>query len=180
MRWSARVKVGNITLYGMVSHTQTLKGITNKIFSFAGDTRGMGKDRFFVVWDLEGYTETGVTLEKVCDELRRIQQKYDLSDVFITSDKPEVSWHGWCFSVVDWKKYLMIILDTKYVDYNFFYWTVHRGEATIRVSPKKGRVPEKVVAMLRSDVPYAIPEKVKEVIYDTSLEKRGEKIVLEL
>jgi hypothetical protein len=169
MRWSARLKVGNLTLFGMASHTQTLGGITNRWIG----SQATSEDDFFLVWDLEKFTDDDCTFENVRKELEYIQALYRLPDVFITTDKPESSWHAFSFPHFTFRKYLVVLNDTKYVDWNFIYWTVSRGEATIRVTDKQGRPQQHVIDCIHGSVDYEIPEKFQGIVYDTGLEKRG-------
>ena len=105
-----------------------------------------------------------------------MQKKYCLSHIFIVSDI-ERSYRAWCFSKVDLKTYLKILLDTDFLDWNFFYWTVKRGKATLRTSNKKNREPQKIVSVLES-YPVPIPVQFEKVIYDTGIEKRGLTVLL--
>lgn len=75
------------------------------------------------------------------------------------------------------KTLLHILLDTDYVDYNFFYYTVKRRKATLRTSNKKDREPQRVVSVLLS-YPASIPNRMQRVIYDTGYVKRGKTILL--
>lgn len=155
-------KFRNITFYAMVSASQTLEGITSKV----------GEDQHIILWDLEN-----CTLEQAKQTLAEVQYKYRLGDIYITSDL-QGSYRGWCFSRRPFKQYLKILLDTQYLDWNFFYWTVRRGQSTLRTSSKQGREPQKVVAFLRGYEETAIPDKLTHVLYDTGLEKRGKIIKL--
>lgn len=65
------------------------------------------------------------------------------------------------------------MLETNHLDYNFFYWTVRRGSATLRLSNKKGRHPQQCVAFLEGYEETEVPETMNHVVYDTGLEKRG-------
>jgi len=141
----------------MVSLSQTLEGITSKV----------GEDQHIILWDLEK-----CTLEQAKQTLADVQAKYRLGDIWVTSDA-EGSYRAWCFSKRTFKEYLRILLDTDYVDWNFFWWTVRRGEATLRTGNKHGRPPQRVVAYLKGYEPTQIPEKMTRVLYDTGLEKRG-------
>jgi len=103
-------------------------------------------------------------------------RKFHLSHIYITSDL-EGSYRVWCYSKVDFKRYLEILLKTKFLDWNFFYWTVVRGKATLRTSNKQNRPPQKVVGILQSySVPF--PESCEKVVYDTGIEKRGTSVLL--
>ena len=107
----------------MISHTQTLEGLTSQV----------GKDKHIILWDLED-----CSLDEAKKTLSTVQFCHRLGDVFVVSDA-ENSFRGWCFSVRSWKEYLIILLETDCLDYNFFYWTVRRGSATLRLSDKAGR-----------------------------------------
>jgi hypothetical protein len=150
-------KIGNLTVFFMVSATQTLEGVTSKV----------GEDQHLVLWDLEK-----CTLEQAKETLANVQYKYRLGDIFIVSDA-EGSYRAWCFSRRSFKEYLKILLDTEHLDWNFFYWTVRRGQATLRTSNKQGRPPQQLVAFLRGYEETQIPAKMVRVVYDTGIQKRG-------
>jgi hypothetical protein len=156
MRLNFRVKVGNITFFAMIAETQTLEGVTSLQYNGS----------HIVMWDLEG-----CTLQDAEETLREVQRKYILSHIYIASDA-EGSYRAWCFSKVDFTTFLKILLDTKFLDWNFFYWTVKRGKATLRTSNKKNRAPQRLVGVLRSYF-VSIPSSCEKVVYDTGVEKRG-------
>lgn len=161
MRFNFRIKKFNHTLFFMWSETQTLEGITS-----------LQKDgKHIIMFDLEN-----CSLNEAEETLRKVQRKYCLSDIFILSDI-ERSYRGLCFARVDFRKYLKILLDVDYLDWNFFYWTVSRGKATLRISNKKNRPPQQIVSVLHS-YPAPIPKSCQKVIYDTGIEKRGLVILL--
>jgi hypothetical protein len=161
MRLNFRVKIVNITFFAMVAKTQRLEGVSS-----------LQKDgKHIVMFDLEK-----CSLKQAEKTLRRVQRKYHLSDIFIVSDV-EKSYRAWCYSKVEFVTFLKILLDVKFLDWNFFYWTVKRGKATLRTSAKKGRQPQRVVSVLRSySVP--IPNSCEKVVYDTGLTKRGFTVLL--
>ncbi|MGB9676648.1 MAG: hypothetical protein ACPL0C_05625 [Candidatus Bathyarchaeales archaeon] len=101
-----------------------------------------------------------------------MQYRYRLGDIWITSDAGG-SYRAWCFSKRPFKQYLKILLDTRHLDWNFFYWTVKRGQATLRTSDKQGRPCQRVVACLKGYEETQIPSILTHVVYDTGLEKRG-------
>jgi hypothetical protein len=148
----------------MLSQTQTLEGFTSKI----------GQDKHVILLDVEN-----CSLEQCRKELRFIQKKYNLSDIFITSDYPN-SFHGFCFNIVDFKTYLRIQLDVEHLDYNFFFYTVKRSKATIRTGLKKGREKQKIISVLKS---YSMPNpffssRIENCKYDTGLDKKGVNLIL--
>jgi hypothetical protein len=157
MRHNIRIKFGNVTFFAMLSHTQTLEGITSKI----------DKDKHIILWDIEK-----CNLKDAKKTLSKVQRKHKLGDIEIISDAPQ-SFRGWCFSQRPWKEYLIILLETDYLDYNFFYWTVRRGSATLRKTNKQGREPQTLVDVLEGYEKTSIPKKLTHVIYDTGVEKRG-------
>jgi hypothetical protein len=121
---------------------------------------------YYPFFDIEG-----CILEECEATLKEIQSMYNLSDIYITSDH-EKSFHGFCFSPVKWKVYLQMLLYCEHLDYQFFYWTVRRSKATLRLSMKTGRDEGKIIKVLKSySVPF--PTRLEKKIYDTGIEKKG-------
>jgi hypothetical protein len=127
--------------------------------------------KHIIMWDLEK-----CSLKQAKETLRKLQGKYCLSDIFIVSDI-EGSFRAWCFSKVEFKIFLKILLETEFLDWNFFYGTVNRGKATLRTNNKKNREPQRVVSVLES-YPVSFPSSCEKVVYDTGLAKRGLTILL--
>jgi len=143
----------------MLSETQNLEGM--------GSLLSNGKHLVFL--DLEN-----CTLQQVIEVLMKVQISYNLSDIFIVSDR-ERSFRAWCFSQVDFDIYLEILGKVRrhgILDWNFYKWTVDRGYATLRTSNKKHRQPQELVFTLKT---YSVPEPkmVKQVIYGTGVQKSG-------
>lgn len=159
-RINFRMKLFGITLFFMMSQTQTLKGIISKLQN----------GKHIPQWDLDSSKHTP---EQIKEHLRNIQQKHGLSNIYMVSDK-EPSYRAWCFSQVDLQTYIKILADSlDIIDYNFFYWTVYLGYSTLRISPKIGRPNQKVVAVIESfyePIPFNL---MKKSTYDTGLEKLG-------
>jgi hypothetical protein len=116
------------------------------------------------------------TIAQAEETLRNVQKQYNLSHVYLVSDS-EGSYRAWCFSKVDLKTLLHILLDTEHVDYGFFYYTVKRQKATLRTSNKKNRQSQRLISVLRS-FPEPIPSRMEKVVYDTGLQKRGISVLL--
>jgi hypothetical protein len=116
-----------------------------------------------------------ITLTQIQEKLREIQVSYGLGDIFIVSDYKN-SYRAWCFTKVNFDTYLHILVDClDILDYSFFYYTVKRRKATLRTSNKKNRPKQQVISVLKS---YVVPlptdnDVIKQVIYDTGLEKKG-------
>ena len=160
-RFNFRARIGNVTFFFMLAKTQTLEGVTSL------QTDGT----HIVLWDLEN-----CTLKQAEETLRCVQTRYGLSHIYIASDA-EGSYRAWCFSKVDYKTLLHILLDTEHLDPIFFDYTVKRKKATLRTSDKKGRIPQELVSVLES-CPAPIPETWEMVTYDTGIVKRGRSILL--
>jgi len=159
MRLNLRLKFGNITFFGMISKTQTLRGITS--------TANKKEHLHYIFWDLED-----CTLNEAEQTLRKVQEEFLLSNIYITSDKDR-SFRAWCFSQRKWLDYLHILLHTEYVDYGFWIWTVRRGEATLRISKKEKRDYQNLISVLEGYGKVDLPNKILVIKYDTGIEKRG-------
>jgi hypothetical protein len=165
MNFDHRIKKFGYTFFMRISKTQTVKD--------AVISKDAGNGLHYVYADVEG-----CPLKTAIAELKAVQKKYVLSDMFVTSDA-ENSFRVWCYSKVDFRKYLKILMDIPHVDWNFIYWTVVQGYSTLRVSEKIGRQPQKTVAILFS-YPVPLPEKgeVTHVAYDTSVDRKTLRIFL--
>ena len=151
-----------ISILILFAVTQRLHGITSFI---------PNSGKHIILGDIEN-----CTLEQVIEESLFVQKKYGLSNIYIKSDAKS-SFRVWCFSQVDYRTLLKILLDFEHLDMVFFVYTIKRGKATLRDVSKKGRPPEQVVAILESyHVP--IPEHVREAFYDTGIVKKGVSISL--
>ena len=142
----------------LFAKTQRLHGITSLIPN--------SDNKHIILADLENCDE-----EQAIRETRFVQQKHGLSHMYIQSDA-ENSFRVWCFSIVDYKTLLKILLDFDHLDMVFFAYTNKRKKATLRDDKKKDRPPQKIVAVLES-YPMPIPEHVQEVFYDTGIVKKG-------
>lgn len=161
MRFNFRIKINSFTFFMMLAKTQTLEGMSSLL----------PNGKHMPMWDLEG-----CTLEQAEDTLRKVQQNYGLSNIYIVSDL-KGSYRAWCFSQVDYKDFRRILSNTEYIDEWFFYYTVKRQKATCRTNNKKNRLSQQVVSVLESYY-VDIPDKMEHVIYDTGLKKRGYSILL--
>jgi len=169
LRWNHRIKkrIGNrtFTFFVMVAETQTLEGITSQV---------IGREGYhYPLFDIEKHGEI-LSLEVVERELGKIQVSYGLSNFYIRSDK-QGSYRPYCFSEVkltDYMRMQLDLIDVGILDWNFFWWTVNKGYATLRINQKKNRPKQELVSILHSySVP--IPEKFSIAFYDTGVQKRG-------
>jgi len=161
-RLNLRLKFGKITFFGMISKTQTLKGI--------GSLVNKKEHLHYIFWDLEGCTR-----KEAEQTLIEVQREFKLGMIFLTSDKDK-SYRAWCFSIRKWLEYLHILLHTEYVDYGFWIWTVRRGEATLRMSNKENREMQKILTVINGYEKTKLPKTLRLIIYDTGIKKKGKLI----
>jgi hypothetical protein len=149
-----RFNIFNINFFMLITKMQTIEGITSLL---------PNTDNLHIpMWDFDY-----CILQSVEKTLVTIQEKWNLSDIYIISDM-EGSYRAICFKLVDFRTLMQILWATDYIDPVFIKWTTIRGMATIRFSPKKNRPPVEAVEILKS-FPLPIPEKFYLVIYDTEL-----------
>jgi len=122
--------------------------------------------KHFILADVEN-----CSIEEVIDEAKYVQRKHGLSHMYIYSDA-ERSFRIFCYSLVDYKTLLKILLDFKHLDMIFFAYTVRRKKATLRISQKENRSSPKLVKVLET-YPVPFPEQVQQVFYDTGVMKKG-------
>lgn len=155
MRINFRLKLFGYTIFFMISKTQKLEGISSKLKN----------GKHIILLDVEN-----TTLDKCKENIKFLQCIYNLSNIYITSDI-ENSFRIWCFTQLEWKDYLGLLLKVDNLDYNFFYWTVQRGKATLRISNKLDREPQKIIQVLETTYEKP-PKELESVIYDTGYDKR--------
>ncbi len=164
MKKSLRIKIGNLTLFGLISYTQTVVGITSLVEN-VGD---VWENKHILFWDLEG-----CSFDEVIKELDYIQEIYELGEIYIIGDNEKgETFNAICFSRVAFRRFLEILIATQYVDYLFYRYTITRGKATIRLTDKIGRGKHRILKVLEGPK-YAIPTTMERVIYDTGLDKIG-------
>jgi len=156
-RFFRRFYFGNHIFAVLLMKIQQVEGIANRVIG--------EKDKYYIFWDIEGYN-----LEQVIEALSDVQYRHGLADVFITSDK-EDSFRAWCFSKRSFNEYMIILHETKYVDYAFIKWTVIRHKSVLRTSQKLGRPQQNVVSFLSGYEPYELPSRFTFESYETGLEK---------
>jgi len=158
MRYNFRFKIRGLNVFFLLSHTQTLEGVTSRV----------GNNQHLIFWDLEK-----CRLREAVEKLSGIQHEFKLGDIFVVSDA-EQSFRGWCFSRRTWLEYLHILIHSfPLLDYGFFVWTIRRGSSTLRTSNKAGRRSQKVVAVLKGYEKTEVPSRMTHVVYDTGILKKG-------
>jgi hypothetical protein len=140
----------------MVALTQTLRGISSMI----------EWNKHLILWDLDK-----CNIAQAKKALRDIQDKYNLSDIYIFSDRVD-GFCAICFSRVTYINLLRILIDTQYIDVGFISYTAKRNKATLRMTQKEGRTELKILSVLKT---YSIPlpDNMEFITYDTGLIKDG-------
>lgn len=100
-----------------------------------------------VMWDFDE-----VPLEEITFELRWLQVKYNLPNIYIFNTGKPDHYIAYCFKAMPWKASVEIVAGTLAVDPNFFKYGVYREHWTLRVTPKEGRKP-KLIKILHSNIP---------------------------
>lgn len=114
-------------------------------FSIARVTRMIGvnsrldDDRHIIMWDFDD-----MELEVVESALCKVQEKYNLSNIYILETKHLTNYIAYCFTARRFDHVCLVILDTNFIDWNFFKYGVYRGRFTLRVTAKEGRTPRLV------------------------------------
>ncbi len=155
-RLNMRFKLRNITIFFMISRTQTTTGITSKI----------GPNQHIVLWDLDH-----CNIQEASTALIDVQKKYNLSDIYIFGDRDN-GFGAICFKVVPFITMLRILIDTNYIDEGFISYTAKRNKATLRMWHKENRPMMKVKNILHT-YHLDMPENMEKIIYDTGLVKDG-------
>ena len=146
------------SLLFLFAKTQKLEAITSSIPNSG--------NKHIILADVEN-----CSTEEVVEETKYVQRKYGLSHMYIYSDA-ERSFRIFCYSLVDYKILLKILLDLKHLDLIFFDYAVKRKKATLRYSKKMDRPCPKLVKVLET-YPMPFPEQVEQVFYDTGVVKKG-------
>lgn len=169
-RFNLRITTSRFTFFAMLSRSQRIEGITSTVY----DQNGKPTNKHYVFWDLEG-----CSLETIKKTLKKVQTRYGLANIHLTTDNNGKSFRGWSFSIVTFETYLKILVDSLSItDYGFIYYTFKRKEATLRVSKKENRPFQTCTDVIESFfVPF--PSGImKRVIYVTGTEKKGTTINL--
>jgi hypothetical protein len=164
-RFNFRITTGRFTFFTMIARSQQMEGVTSRVY----DKDGKPTNFHYPMWDLEGKN-----IEETKKTLKKVQNRYSLSNIYLTSDNNGKTYRGWCFSVVTFETYIKILVDSLSVmDYGFFYYTIKRKEATLRLSQKEGRPFQTCTDVIESfSVPFPTGI-MKRVVYHTGNEKKG-------
>ena len=105
-----------------------------KIRKVIGVNSELEDGRHILMWDFDE-----IHLADVCQELKRVQARFFLSDIHICRTKEPDNYIAYCFTACDWRRAVMIVASTDLVDWQFLRFGVYRGHFTLRVTPKGDR-----------------------------------------
>lgn len=109
-----------------------------------------------LAWDFDD-----VPYRKVAKSLRRLQRSMKLPNIYVTHSSRGNRWHALCLHRTAWRETILVALNTPEVDDQWIRGGIIRKYFTLRVGPKKGRVP-KAYSILRSNVPETV--RITEVV----------------
>lgn len=104
-------------------------------------------DMHILLWDFDNDI-----LESVIHELKRLQNKYLLPDIYIL-ESSENHYHAYSFTARNLQEIIHILSDTKSIDIDYLRLGMARGYYTLRYSPKmNNRIC--IIGVLPSNVNY--------------------------
>jgi hypothetical protein len=106
-------------------HSQRVGGITSRIND--------NWDNHRILLDFDD-----CELKDVKKSIIDLHKKYDFGLINIISDKFG-SYGAVCNTVISFKEYMRMLIDTEYIDPLYVKYTLERHEAILRLSDKKGR-----------------------------------------
>lgn len=124
-----RFRIRGVRFTFTIARTQKVIGVNSQL----------GDGTHILMWDFDG-----VPLCDVEIDLKYVQSRYMLSDIYILRTKEPDNYIAYCFTSQDWRRAIEIIAQSQHVDLNFFKFGVYRGHFTLRVTPKNGRTPRLV------------------------------------
>lgn len=105
-----------------------------------------GGEEHILMWDFDE-----IPLTRVLNALVTVQHRYDLPRVYLLQSSPG-NWIAYCFKRLPFRKALVIVADTEYVDWRFVQHSLVRGYFTLRISQKRGRPEPALHTVLPSGV----------------------------
>lgn len=109
-------------------------------FSMAPTTKVVGVDSNLIdgnhvlMWDFD----TG-SYNQILLGLDYIQDRYNLSNIYIAQTGKKTGYHAFCFKKVSWRKCIEILASTPLLDYNYLKYGIYRKHFTLRISKKHAR-----------------------------------------
>lgn len=91
------------------------------------------------MWDFDD-----VPLQDIVNTLTTVQYFHKLPNIYVLNTGLVNHYIAYCFKSMPWKRSILIVAETDFVDPNFFKYGVYREHWTLRVTPKEGRKPKLV------------------------------------
>ena len=140
-----------------------------KVDKVLGINSRIGKredDKHILLWDFDD-----MDYPIIKEILRNQQEIFDLSNIYIIKDDKLFSYRAICFKQFPFWEMIGILYSTPLLDKSFYRWTVRKGQATMRISRKKGRTDLNVVDCIYSKNPVQpeIPQVLNFVKYETPI-----------
>lgn len=143
IRLGSRILASKIQLWNEELHTHY--GITNETHD------GM----YVPFWDfIEDEKQSNI--ERA---LLEVQDKYELSYIYLLQTYPKLSFRAVGFDLLEWKEYIKILASTDLIDLSYLKHSVMRGRAVIRVSEKDG-TKNKLVRIIERFLYDDLPEQL--------------------
>ena len=135
----------------------------SQIEDIVGVNSKVGKDKHIRMWDLDNHP-----IKNVCAELRIMQKRFNLPNIYVVRTKKSESYHCYCLHKTSFMDACMVLSTTFMIDPIYYRLGVTRGYWTLRISPKSNR-DIVLVDVLKSDVPEDVSVKDLKsfVIYET-------------
>lgn len=115
------IKLGNYKLFISLNHSTRVRGV-NSI---------LPDGRHFLLWDFDEQS-----LNTITQGLTLIQEKYELSTIYIVNSGTVRRYHAYCFTAQSWPDTLHILADTPLICQTYFKIGILRGYFTLRITPK--------------------------------------------
>jgi len=90
-RFNFRITTSRFTFFSMLSRSQKIEGVTSQVY----DKNGKTTNFHYPMWDLEGKN-----IEETKKTLKKVQTRYGLPNIYLTTDNNGKTYRGWCFVVV--------------------------------------------------------------------------------
>lgn len=151
-------RLGKYRFVTYIAKTEKVKGVNSKI----------DDEHHILMLDFDGVED----LNDLLQDLRRIQYKYKLPDIYVVESSPN-NYQAYCFKKLTWREAIHIATDCKYIDMNYVKLSLIRGYFTLRIDATDTRPAPKLVAVLQSRYPADVkPEDLKEfVIYEAKVKE---------
>jgi len=159
----------NLTLKLNLPFNTSLSIWFQKVDKVLGVNSRIGKredDKHILLWDFDNNN-----INEIVEELKWIQEEYNLSDIFICADNKYKSYKAFCFKQFSFWEMIGILYDTDFIDKNFYRWTVRKGQATMRISRKDDRINLYLIHCIysRYEKQPEIPKVLNFVKYETPM-----------